>query len=38
VVTTTSGGTLAIQAAQVTSSATSSKISSGSYMRVKLLS
>lgn len=38
VVTTTTGGTLAIQAAQVTSSATSSKISSGSYMRVKLLS
>lgn len=33
-----SGGTLALQAAQSTSNATSSRIAAGSYMRVKLLS
>lgn len=38
VTTGTSGGTLALQAAQVTASASSSRIAAGSYMRVKLLS
>ncbi|MET7982516.1 hypothetical protein [Streptomyces sp. NPDC005281] len=38
VVTTTTGGTLALQWAQATSNATGSKLGAGSYMRVKLLS
>lgn len=38
IVSTVGGGTLAIQAAQATANATSSKIAAGSYMRVKLIS
>ncbi|MFF5029254.1 hypothetical protein ACFY2J_34225 [Streptomyces collinus] len=38
VITTTTGGTLALQWAQATSNATATKVAAGSYMRVKLLS
>lgn len=38
VVTTTTGGTLALQWAQATSNATATRLGAGSYMRVKLLS